>query len=340
MEEACTPTKRSPSPPVALPSTEPPGKRRCPLLFKSPPMNEDGQTTLHLLCQDPRTTVETVQEYLSKYPAASQAVDVYGRTAIFYALKRSCAPVIVDLVFQAHTDGLTKRDFLGESGLFLLYHPTKNVQILASCLQKQPSLALYKSNSFAASSLLDTVCIPWMTLDQSLSLDDAAWTKLVLTVQAAHRALKGCCTITNQELHMALELQLPAAVVYHFTRLYPEQARRPMVRCQELLPLQYVVSNPDYIGSKECDALVRQLVHAYPDAAAATLQPDASYPLHVGLSNNLGWLKGLEEIAFAYPDASQLADPVSGLLPFMQAAAVKDCDLNTVYCLLRERPLI
>lgn len=43
-------------------------------------MNEDGQTRLHLVCQDICCSVEEVRDLLSTFPEALERRDVYGRT--------------------------------------------------------------------------------------------------------------------------------------------------------------------------------------------------------------------------------------------------------------------
>jgi hypothetical protein len=338
-------TKRSPAK-VDQPTPPPTaGKRRCPLVTL-PPLDEYGQTTLHLLCQDPRTSVEVVRLCLQEYPDAPKIVDIYGRTAIFYALKRSCLPEVVQLVFAAYPAGVVLRDFCGESGLYLLYHPSKHPKILKSIMSQQPSLALHRSNSFSGKELVYHVCDPWTkNLDHTPTSEDYAWTKLVLTVQAAHCARFQETAVGEEKqdellLHMALELQLSPTLLYHFARLYPDQARRPMPRLQGLLPLQYVVQQTRFANAKGASSLIRQLVEEYPEAATLPCL-GGRYPLHLALANNFRWSSGVKEIAYACPDALHLADPVSNLLPFVMASTMGvDSDAETVFCLLREVPLL
>jgi hypothetical protein len=52
-------------------------KRKC---GYSSLINEDGQTKLHLLCQNNSCSVEEVQDLLSAFPAAINKRDVYGRS--------------------------------------------------------------------------------------------------------------------------------------------------------------------------------------------------------------------------------------------------------------------
>jgi hypothetical protein len=353
METAGGTKKRSPTilDEQPLPPLPSPGKRRC-TLANLPLMNitEDGQTDLHLLCQDPSTSVEEVRASLEEYPDAPKIADVYGRTAIFYALKRACLPEVVQLVFAAYPDGVVLTDFCGESALYLLYHPSKHPSILKSIFTQQPSLALHRPNSFSGKELVDHVCDPWAkSLDQMPTLKNVVWTKLVLTVQAAHRARFHETRVGNgidvgefkdNLLHMALELQLSPTLLYHFARLYPDQARRPMPRVQGLLPLQYVVQQTRFATAKGTSSLVRQLVEEYPEAATLPCL-GGRYPLHLALSNNFRWCNGVKELVYACPAALHEPDPLSNLLPFMIASTKgMESDMNTVFCLLREGPLL
>jgi hypothetical protein len=324
------------------------GKRRCTPAAKPSPLTEDGQTPLHLLCQDPRASVEAVRASLEEYPDAAKIADVYGRTAIFYALKRGCLPEVVQLVFAAYPTGIVLRDFCGDSGIYLLYYPSKHPRILKSILSQQPSLALHRSNSFSNKELVHQVCDPWTnTLDLTPTSNDAAWIKLVLTVQAAHCARfkthGGVGELKDDLLHMALDLQLSPSLLYHFARLYPEQARRPMPRVQGLLPLQCVVQQTRFATAKGTSSLLRQLIQECPEAATLPCLGGRSL-LHLALSNNFCWSNGVKELVYACPDALHEPDPISNLLPFMMASMAlttgMDSDVNTVFCLLREAPLL
>jgi hypothetical protein len=42
--------------------------------------NEDGQTALHLLCQDSACSVDSVQDLIAVQPEALERKDLYGRT--------------------------------------------------------------------------------------------------------------------------------------------------------------------------------------------------------------------------------------------------------------------
>jgi hypothetical protein len=342
METAGGTKKRSPlndEQPLPPPSH---GKKRC-TPAKPSPLTEDGQTSLHLLCQDPITCVEAVRASLEEYPDAAKIADVYGRTAIFYALKRGCSPEVVQLVFAAYPTGIVLRDFCGESGIYLLYHPSKDPRMLQSILSQQPSLALHRSNSFSNKELVYQVCDPWTnSLDLTPTSDDAAWIKLVLTVQAAHHARfhTGVGGSKDDLLHMALELQLSPTLIYHFARLYPEQARCSMPRVQGILPLQYVVQQTRFAIAKGTSSLVRLLILECPEAATLPCLGGRSL-LHLALSNNFRWSNGVKELVYACPDALHAPDPVSNLLPFMMASTMGiESDVDTVFYLLREAPLL
>jgi hypothetical protein len=145
-------------------------------------------------------------------------------------------------------------------------------------------------------------------------------------------------------LRMALELQLSPILLYHFARLYPEQARRPMPRLQGLLPLQYIVQQTRFATAKGTSSLVRQLIQECPEVATLPCL-GGQHLLHLALSNNFHWSNGVKELVYFCPDALHEPDPVSNLLPFMIASMASttmgmERDVNTVFCLLREAPLL
>jgi hypothetical protein len=49
--------------------------------------NDDGQTTLHLLCKDRFICADTVQQELEIHPHACEIQDIYRRTVRFLVLR-------------------------------------------------------------------------------------------------------------------------------------------------------------------------------------------------------------------------------------------------------------
>jgi hypothetical protein len=109
--------------------------------------------------------------------------------------------------------------------------------------------------------------------------------------------------------------------------------------------LQYAVQQARFATAKGTSSLIRQLIQECPEAATLPCL-GGQHLLHVALSNNFCWSNGLEEIVYACPDALHEPDPVSKLLPFMIASMATtttmgmETDVNTVFCLLREAPLL
>jgi len=324
-----------------------------------PPLNDDRQSNLHVMCQDSRSTVEQVRAFLLEYPQASEVLDVYGRPAIFYALKRGCAPDIVKLLFVSYPEGAVKQDFCGECGLYLLYHPSKHPSLLQALLRLRPSLSLHRTRSFSDKRLVDRICDPWSSNSNVLpSQNPDAWTKLVITVQAAHVAIFGDDSgATENALHAALELGLAPSLLCRFITTYPEQTSRPLARTH-MLPLHYVLANlkmkasfsPEIVGP-----VIRELLAAHPAAARIPLADGKQLPLHVALANGCKWHEGVQELAFACHNALWTPDPVTGLCPVLLAAVAPSPpsavgshvrnsnnrkDLDTIFSLLKERPVV
>jgi len=65
-------------------------------------------------------------------------------------------------------------------------------------------------------------------------------------------------------------------------------------------------------------------------------------PIHTAAEMGLSWMDGLSDIVNAYEEGLDQRHPVSGLYPFVLAAQQEgsgnSSDLNTLYCLVRQRP--
>lgn len=255
-------------------------------------------------------------------------------------MKNGCSEEVVHLVFEAYPEAVTERDFCGVTPLYLIYHGSKDPDILKSMLQFCPSLALQRMHSFAGPDLVRLVCSPWETLEGKNAVDvrrnadlSKQWEKVVLTVSAAHK-----CRHKNQneqtcELHVALELPCSPKVLSWFIRMYPDQLRIPMADGK--LPLHAFVSSKAFIDDKEAEKLIQEFVELYPESARIRYR--GKLPIHLAIGSSSLWTNGLERLLCAYPEARQMPDLSSSLLPFM-IAADDSCDLNTIYHLLREAP--
>jgi hypothetical protein len=313
--------------------------------------NRDGQTELHRFCQDSGTSAHVIQDFLSRYPKSASMQDVYGRTALFYAIKRSLPFDIVQLLFRACPEAIVQPDFCKECPLDLLFRPNQPASYLDFVFQERPALALHRPPTFSGTTLLQRICDPRQ--DRGLysceSASDQAWVKLLLTVRAAHCTRHPSHSYprvdrTLPELRVAIELDLPHNLIARFCQLYPHQASQPMSRHGDgTLPLHYVICT---LGqSKRNHArggfLIRALLAAHPEAAC--VRQNGCYPLHLALSRGFKWSEGVRELAFACHDA--LHSPTKeGLYPSQLAAIAAEesglDDLETIYCLIREHPIV
>jgi hypothetical protein len=312
--------------------------------------NRDGQTELHRFCQDSGTSVHVIQDFLSRYPKSASMQDVYGRTALFYAIKRTLPFDIVQLLFCASPEAVVQPDFCKECPLDLLYHPNQPAPCLDFVFQERPALALHRPPTFSGTTLLQRICDPRQGkgVYSCDDVTDPAWIKLLLTVRAAHCTLHPSNSYpsvdrTLPELHIAVELDLPHNLIARFCQLYPHQASQPMSRHSDgTLPLHHVILS---LGrSKRNHArggvLIRALLAAYPEAAR--VRHNGCYPLHLALSRGLKWGEGVRELAFAWDEALHVSTN-EGLYPFQLAAMAAEeselAGLETIYCLIREQPI-
>mmetsp|Transcript_69 Transcript_69/g.92 ORF Transcript_69/g.92 Transcript_69/m.92 type:complete len:490 (-) Transcript_69:3-1472(-) len=110
--------------------------------------------------------------------------------------------------------------------------------------------------------------------------------------------------------------------------LYPDQLKN--CNHQGQLPL--------HTAAMKCSRTIEILVDLFPRAA---FMPDGSgrLPLHLALDNKMASWDGIKSLVFACPKSLCSEDPVTGLLPVLQAAATDGIDLTTIYSLLAENPM-
>lgn len=241
------------------------------------------------------------------------------------------------------------KDFCGDTPLFLLYHPSKDSRILQHALKKMPSLAVFKEHSFSGQPLVSRICAPWTSkeifptrteMQTNATLKDR-WTKLVLTVRAAHTYTTGQeensieYSESARELHVALEYSCPPMVLCHFVEMYPEQASMTMKKFASY-PLHYYLGCCEFVNCSR--VTVQRLIKAFPQAVHE--RHDGRLPLHLALLQGRAWNDGIQDLVFAGPESLDCAEPSTGMVPFLQAAASEWSDLSTVYCLLRENPAV
>jgi len=308
-------------------------------------LNVERQTYLHILCQQRFAMLASVRKVLEANPSAAAIRDVYGRTPLFYALKRGCCPEIVQLLFESYPVAITERDFCGETPLFLVYHKSKDPRILKAILAFQPFLAMHRVHSFAGPELMQVICSPWERLAATSAatvrgheaLGDQ-WEKVVLTCVAAHKCRHGASKNGNntKELHVALELPCSPKVLCWFIKMYPEQAHIPLDN--GMLPLHKYVSTRELLNQPGAADVIVALVTSNP--AATSTMYKGNMPLHLAIEAGCRWEKGLRELLYSGPEALELPERSSNLLPFMMAAtSSSNFDLCTVYMLLREGPM-
>ena len=210
-------------------------------------------------------------------------------------------------------------------------------------LNRNPSLALYKDNNAFGQPLVKKICAPWTlkhivswTVMESNAVLKDRWTKLVLTVRAAHTCTAGHkCSSEIPELHLALEFPCPPLVICHFLELYPEQSSVIMSN-QKCFPLHYFLLSSNALHDGE--AVIKSLIKAYPKAVLE--RHNGRLPIHFAITSGLTWRTGVRDIIFADSSVLNEMDRSDGLFPFMQAAAYGRSDLSTIYRLLRENPAV
>ncbi|GKY99286.1 hypothetical protein MPSEU_000883700 [Mayamaea pseudoterrestris] len=315
----------------------PPMKRFCASLAK-----KTAYSPLHALIRtsSKNLAVAEIKACLHDYPKAANAVDANGRTPIFHAIRQDCSSQVVQILFDAFPDAIVHTDVMGQDALGLLYHPSKSVNMLEYVLHRQPSLALWQTKTFSRRKLVDAICDNWSKTANPLNVasEPIGWTKLMLTIKAAHFATFNQSIKHDEEFHVALELGLSNSLLHLMLSVYPHQASLPMRRCENMLPLHFVVSHTMMKKPTFDATLVRRLVETFPRAAG--FAHHGHLPLHAALAAGRQWTDGVKELSFAFPAAIHMIDANFRLYPVLIAASSDVSSFNTVFSLLKECPIL
>lgn len=104
-------------------------------------------------------------------------------------------------------------------------------------------------------------------------------------------------------------------------------------------PLSIALSARSYDCHFVIGDSISKLIKSSPGKSRMAIE-DGVIPLHLAIRNGLKWDDGIKEILSDAPEALSTKDINSRLYPFMHAAAGYGTDLNTVYKLLQEDPLL
>jgi len=265
--------------------------------------------------------------------------DVFGRLPLFWALRRGVSVKVFELLYIAHPPALREMDFGGEAPLDLLFHPSKDASYLAQVLEHDPSLAMTTAfpakdvlsktplilrlcatmsmKRICASSLATGSLPPQQRRQPVVGLgnintsnntngeeDAQTWKRFLLTLRAAYRhefiGSEDSRPLSSvPELHMALQLHLPALALQHFCHLYPKQVSIPMVlrqrrrtaaatrqttSLQEMWPLDYILTNPTFVQTAKSmtriSSVIRGMIQVFPDAVKQPISILPSSKLH------------------------------------------------------------
>lgn len=176
---------------------------------------------------------------------------------------------------------------------------------------------------------------------------------------------------TFRPVHAVAAVDCPRPVVKMATILYPKQlveldemglsplliaSKAPVYKVRDLSDEGFMLEDRVY-GDSDTDSdhdmedgdradsgqpsVLDILVNASPGAACieSRLGPfRGRLPLHMAVATGKPWNEGIKSILAAYPEAVSRIDPVTGLYPFLHAAASERPDCSVILELLKKDP--
>jgi ankyrin repeat protein len=287
-----------------------------------------SQTLLHRICLV-RAPASVVSLLLKHAPELAGKPNRDGELALHWAIRLMAPNEIVSLLLAAHPPGLTALDKEGQSPLSIVWE--RHREHFVYCYGQNP--------------------------DSLQSLP--SWTRLMHLFRLCGSSdpstrKKGESNARFHPLHIAAMYPSPPDFFAFLTRAFP---RELSVRDRNGdLPLHVACAIPRF-GNRTCDhekSIIQHLLGMYPRAALA-VNAQGQLPFHLALRAGISWNEGLSDLFERYPEVIGVYDPVSGLYPFMLAAAAvrgeesssggggeeNDCKgLFTVFRLLRADPAL
>mmetsp|Transcript_26904 Transcript_26904/g.74151 ORF Transcript_26904/g.74151 Transcript_26904/m.74151 type:complete len:437 (+) Transcript_26904:149-1459(+) len=302
-----------------------------------------GRTPLFWACKNSNSVpTSVIRLLLVANPPAMCQPDFSGRTPLGMLYHSSKAASVLSMVLEQdpslamtrsiHFHCATTRD-----GTILVdsrYDALSKIPLLLQLCESAPLKRLFASSkSFddsAAAPLPTATTIS--TQSKKMDRDDEAtllWSKLLITLRAAychefdHSISLGATAKVVPELHMALRLKLPALVIFHLCRRYPEQISIPMSSTGRrdqgaaysstmIRPLHFVLTHCAFAQSPRVANLIQIMTSHYPQALAEQIRignlhnnrmlPGGVWPLHQALKSGFTWYTGIRHMVAMMPE--------------------------------------
>ena len=163
--------------------------------------------------------------------------------------------------------------------------------------------------------------------------ENSQWEKLTYLLWAGHygTVMSPRNRQTLSTLHAALALSCPTHIIEDATRLHAQDSSG-IRDIHGNYPLHYAVRT-----SNASRQVLLKLLQFFPQAVSIR-DNQGRLPLHETLKHGRTWEECVKELYLVYPAAVAEPDVETNMLPVALAAA--NCDLTTIYALLREYPQV
>lgn len=299
---------------------------------------------LHITCSSKNASVDVVRCLLKGGLASQSSMrDVDGDTPL-HAACRCGAPIeVLDTLLMTNPAAVNEADYESLTPIFRLW-----IRVLV----------------ILGNDVIESVQGP----DDLKGELGEIWKKTELLLRCAYFGSPEE-NPSFRAVHAASLLDCPRSVVKIATILYPEQleekdglgrtpfiiaAQAPVFKVRDLSDAGYILEDQIHGNNQEDNttsvnreedqvssqpSVIDILAQASVSTKAACIPDnDGRIPLHHAIDCGKTWSRGIKTILGACPESLSLPDVRTGLLPFLQAATVKEVDTGTIYELLRKDP--
>jgi hypothetical protein len=142
------------------------------------------------------------------------------------------------------------------------------------------------------------------------------------------------CNATDDKQQLTQPVDDEGNLLLHIAASRPQC---PMLQLSPNVAAELELMHPGAFSAYARRSVLAQLCHL--DSTAAMYRNHARrLPLHLAISHGKPWRDGIDVLLQAHPAAMEEPDPVTDLVPLLQAAASPQCSLTVVWEILRSRP--
>ncbi|GAX10941.1 hypothetical protein FisN_2Lh471 [Fistulifera solaris] len=320
--------------------------------------DSDGLYPLHWACSG-GPPLSIIEALIKSYPSAARKRDQEGSTPLHFATHYSASVSVIEKLLLVYPEAVSIQDKYGRTPLYHAIEKSANINVIqaliradknttvVSCLPKElrdihKELGKYDGVLRRAISVRTPLFLAWTAVlgdaHARKTFQGKKWDKAIHLLMAAYETiLTSRIVATDQapphrvppehflQAAITLDIFLPDAVVPIAIKSLAIATSKSKPSDEATLysgaEILATAAETDHYSEQRSTDIIRMIIDAFPSAACHSTAGGRT-PLGIAAAAGMLWRHGAMDLIFAAaPDAVSQADPMSGLPPFLLAAA-------------------